>query len=257
MKSPSVETNSLPPDLAARFAALRSPPTAPRTEQPKDTVKDDLEARLKQLEPPTDTQIAKAVPIEVNDQVSDESVEKFLESLSTEQLELPPSSPPHHHSSSSSTRNRKIPTLTESSLDTLSGIEIEFMKRPQGSTDFSSSLSGGNDEEDELLKKMGDELSVEEKERGRNEGRVEKWEERLNGLKGVVPSSGGGGERIRTSTLGDGPPELGELERELRRRKKREEKRNEGKKGSDDEDSETDSESETTETESEESNEDD
>lgn len=136
----------------------------------------------------------------------------------------------------------------------MSGIEIEFIKRPSPQSSTANNVVD-SEEEDELFQRMRDELKVEEKESSRNRIGVEKWEERINGLKGVVPSSagGGGGERIRTTndTLGDGPPELGELERELRRRKKREERRKKGKSGKNSTSEEEEEDSSETETETE------
>jgi len=180
-------------------------------------------------------------------------VEKFLQSLSTGNLSPPP--PPPLAEADPKGRRKPRPTLTTNSLDTLSGIEIDFMKRPtlEGNNNFTSfskdldfDLGGG--EENELMRRMRDELDVEDRESKRNEKDVEKWEERIKGLKeGVTISSStkDTSSVVNAERIGGEVPQLGELERELNRRKKKEEKRR-GRKGSDsedDSDSETESES--------------
>jgi len=122
------------------------------------------------------------------------------------------------------------------------------------STGEDSSFPLANEEEDELIKRMRDELRVEESTQKRSEVGVEEWEKRLEGLRGVVggrPRKWEEDERILKS-LGEAP-ELGELEKELekRRRKKR------VKKGSEEDCEETDESEEETETESEKDSEDD
>jgi len=120
------------------------------------------------------------------------------------------------------------------------------------STGEDSSFPLANEEEDELIKRMRDELRVEESTQKRSEVGVEEWEKRLEGLRGVVggrPRKWEEDERVSKS-LGEAP-ELGELERELekRRRKKREKK--------EDESEETEESEDETETESEKDSEDD
>ncbi|GAA5902520.1 uncharacterized protein JCM6883_001432 [Sporobolomyces salmoneus] len=253
MRSPPIETNSLSPDLAARLAALRSPSSVPSTSSkppPTQAPPVDLEARLRALEPPTEKEREKSVPIQTND---DEAVERFLKALETSSSSS--SSPLQVPLTAKGREKEMLPTLTDSALDNLSGIEVEFMKpRPTASTSFGEGVSLSFElelegEEGDLLQRIRDELNLESRESRRNEEKVEGWEERMNKLR-----QGGAGGRISSSStistqkptgLGEAPG-LGGLEKELlRRRKRRKEKR--ARKGgeSESEESETETESET------------
>jgi len=128
------------------------------------------------------------------------------------------------------------------------------MRPSLGASTGDSSFPLAGEEEDELIKRMRDELRVEESTQKRSEAGVDEWEKRLEGLRGVVegrPRKWEEDERIAKS-LGE-VPELGELEKELekRRQKKR------VKKGSEEDCEETDESEEETETESEKDSEDD
>lgn len=124
------------------------------------------------------------------------------------------------------------------------------MKRPtlEGTGSSTTFDSFGGDEKDELMKRMRDELSVEGRENERNEDGMKRWEERMKGLRGVVPSGSSKqkeGEARIEKDLGDAP-QLGDLERELAKRKRKEEKKRKlGKvnSSSESEDSETETES--------------
>ncbi|GAA5853916.1 hypothetical protein JCM8547_008156 [Rhodosporidiobolus lusitaniae] len=264
MRAP-VETNTLPPDLAARFAALRAPSAAVSsssrspTSLPKST-DDDLAARLARLETPkkgdeSRIQVGVRTP-ETRDKEEEDPLVKFLAS-SSPPSSLPPSSPSrldtYHH--------RALPVPSASALDTLSGIEIEFMRPSLGSTvgDLGGE-GGGEGEEDDLLKRMRDELELEGRTREREEEAVGEWEKRLEGLRGVVSNSSAATNELGRGRLEDGPPPptgLGKLEKALRRREKRREKRRGGEQWEEtDSDEESDEEEETMSEEEEESTED-
>lgn len=121
------------------------------------------------------------------------------------------------------------------------------MRPSLGASTGDSSFPLAGEEEDELIKRMRDELRVEESTQKRSEAGVDEWEKRLEGLRGVVegrPRKWEEDERIAKS-LGE-VPELGELEKELekRRQKKREKKESEDSEETEESEDETETESE-------------
>ncbi|GAA5873026.1 hypothetical protein JCM1840_007301 [Sporobolomyces johnsonii] len=197
---PPLATNALPPDLAARFAALRAPHRPPQDgNREKEEGKDlDFDERLKKLEPPR----AEEPDPMVND-AEDEAVARFL-SLAT-----PPSDP------DPLARSRQ-PIPGFSALDTLSGIEIEFMRPSLGSAVGDSSLHAeaggtGGGEADDLLRRMRDELAVEASTRRRADASAEGWEARMGALKGVAAAAGPTRREVEERERLGMPPELGEL----------------------------------------------
>ncbi|GAA6023846.1 hypothetical protein JCM11491_006316 [Sporobolomyces phaffii] len=260
--TPPVEGSSLPPDLVARFAALRSPRTPPPA--PAEKRDQDLETRLKRLEPPTDEQVDKGIPIEINtadddDDDDDAAVERFL--LAT--LSAPRAAAPPLASDSRRRRDERTMTtmMSTEAFDSSSGIEIEFMRRSAALPAFGGPIDADadDDDEDDLIRRMRDEVKVEANTSRRNEAGVETWQARINGLRGVVgDDNGGGGQGERIRGLEDAPPPgLGRLERELDRRKRKDEKKRSQRHDDDDDDSDSESDSESeTETESERDSED-
>lgn len=95
--------------------------------------------------------------------------------------------------------------------------------------------------EDDLIRRLRDELSLEEKVTSRNEAITSSWDARLEGLKDVV--AGGPVAAGQAGSIGT-PPDLGELERQL---KKRQRKRDRRKGATDDDSDEDDTDSTTTE----------
>ncbi|GAA5908749.1 hypothetical protein JCM5296_005759, partial [Sporobolomyces johnsonii] len=201
---PPLATNALPPDLAARFAALRAPSRPPQDgEREKEEGQSlDFDERLKKLEPP---RAEESDPM-VDDEAEDEAVARFL-SLAT-----PPSDPDPFP------RSRQ-PIPGSSALDTLSGIEIEFMRPSLGSAvgDFSldaGAEAGTGGEADDLLRRMRDELAVEASTRRRAGASAERWEARLGALKGVAAAAGPTRREVEERERLGKPPELGELAKE-------------------------------------------
>ncbi|GAA5836373.1 hypothetical protein JCM11251_001475 [Rhodosporidiobolus azoricus] len=257
----SLDTNTLPPDLAARFAALRAPsapvsaspdtaPTSPSRDN-KGNV-DDFTARLARLETPVKGDKEGKVPVQVktpdgsfgaSKDDEDDAVTAFL--LSTASSSPPPTNLSFSPTRSASYRH-KLPLPSPSALDTLSGIEVQFIKRPSlGGPGFfgeDGGLGEGGEEED-LMRRMREEMEIEGRVKKRDQEGVGEWEKRMEGLKGVVPSAGGPSSSA-VGGLRDAPPrDVGELEGAMKRRvKRREKKKQEGV--SDEE--ETSSEKETT-----------
>ncbi|GAA6011202.1 hypothetical protein JCM10207_005537 [Rhodosporidiobolus poonsookiae] len=257
MRAP-VDTNALPPDLAARFAALRAPssPPAPPTcssKQDPEEETDALAARLARLETPRKGEQDK-VRVEVRtppatwDGADEDPLAAFLRSSASS------ASAPFAGSSTSPSRppwppRTALPTPSSSALDTLSGIEVEFMRPSFGAAVGDLGGEGGTTgEEEELMRRMGEEAQLEERVRGRDEEGVGRWEKRLEGLRGVAFGSGGAAGTVPTAGRGGGvegaPPELGELERALRKQKKKRGKRTGEGSSDEDEDGETSSEEE-------------
>ncbi|GAA6063826.1 hypothetical protein JCM10212_002583 [Sporobolomyces blumeae] len=206
-------TDALPADLAARFAALRGPrpgarvPTGPSSSEAGTGQEHDLlEERLRKLEPPNEREgNRRGVEVHVNDH---DRKDNFFATTA----------------------------LSESSLDTLSGVEVQFMKRPSlgGGGGIEEAATG--DEGDELIRRMLDEVEVEDKASKRNEEGVKDWESRMDRLRRVGPASSerGGPDASSseqatagtgTGTVDESVPAVGDLEDELKRRRKREEKK--------------------------------
>ncbi|GAA5871438.1 hypothetical protein JCM3774_005600 [Rhodotorula dairenensis] len=243
MRGP-VDSSTLPPDLAARFAALQAPAahtpdTTPRSPtSPRNDVSDPLERRLEQLITPTKSQIERGVKVEMkglspptagrrhsygDQSLPDDEVEQYLAGLDStstdnEELIVLPSPPSVQPVRAPGARARQtIPSLSPSLLDTLSGVEVQFFRPSLGAAtgDVDADLEAGS-EADDLIRRLRDELKLEEKVNSRNEANASRWEERLEGLKGVV--AGGARGPDRTGGIGT-PPDLGELERQLEKRR--------------------------------------
>lgn len=138
---------------------------------------------------------------------------------------------------------------------------MQFIKRPSLGGVGALGGDGGGGEEEELLKRMGEEVELERRVEERHEATTEEWEKRLEGLKQglVLPPSSSPVASSPSSgilmPLSSQPPELGELERAMRRRARKKKARGVGKEEDSDGEGETSSEEETTseeETESEE-----
>ncbi|GAA5939163.1 hypothetical protein JCM1841_003342 [Sporobolomyces salmonicolor] len=207
---PPITTNALPPDLAARFAALRAPRRPSQDEERSEGKGQslDVDERLKRLEPPG-TEEQRGVNVEAN-----EAVARVL-SLST-----PSSRPPSADSDPDSPARCRppLPSLALSSVDTLSGLVIEYMRPSLGSSVGDVSLDAGaqGEEADDLLQRMRDEVVVEASTRRRADASADGWEARMGALKGVAaePTRREVEERERLGT----PPELGELARVMEKR---------------------------------------
>ncbi|GAA5987335.1 hypothetical protein JCM11641_002689 [Rhodosporidiobolus odoratus] len=260
MRAP-VDTNSLPPALAARFAALRStsnPPTS-SSSRSGDTGDDILSRRLAQLETPTTDSRYSVLEegeegrVEVEVKTPDGSfttlrdpVEHFLATLPSS----PSSSPSLARSSSPPRQRQPLESGSRPSQDAvLSGIEVAFMRPSFGAAvgDLPGVRGGRGDEEDELVRRMRDEVELEGKVRRREEETAEEWEKRLERLKGVVPGSAA--VREGTGVPEGSPPGLGELERAVEKRKRKERRksgREDGSSNEEDTDSESDESSEST-----------
>ncbi|BGP35774.1 hypothetical protein JCM10296v2_007626 [Rhodotorula toruloides] len=246
MKSP-LDTNALPPDLAARFAALRAPssPPKPTSSPPGPTSShfENVEQRLKRLETPTKEEVergvqvaVKGVPVrrlsrrlsgmtEASDDEGDEAVQRFLAEAqavpSSPPLPSPPSLEPSSPSSPRARAGRTVPALGPSLLDTLSGVEVQFFRPSLGPStgDVAPSSFGIGREEDDLIRRLRDELKVEEKTNKRDEEGTKEWEKRMEGLRGVAagPARSAG---LTEDALGV-PPDLGELEKAVKRKQRK------------------------------------
>ncbi|GAA5982774.1 hypothetical protein JCM10908_006779 [Rhodotorula pacifica] len=257
MRDP-VDTTALPADLAARFAALRTPAASsadsdsapassrsPTSPQNSDT-HDLLERRLEQLSTPTKSQVESGVKVEMkgfspsstqpdrssgDNSIPDDEVERYLADLQTpptdgdDSITLP--SPPSVQPSRVplARARQSIPSLSPSLLDTLSGVEVQFFRPSLGAAtgDLDVGAKGfeAGSAEDDLIRRLRDELQLEDKVNSRNEASTSRWEDRLEGLKGVVA-----GVPAATQPGGIGtPPGLGELERQVKKRQKRRERR--------------------------------
>lgn len=143
---------------------------------------------------------------------------------------------------------QSIPSLSPSLLDTLSGVEVQFFRPSLGAAtgDLDAGFEAGGEEED-LIRRLRDELKLEEKVNARNEASTSRWDQRLEHLKGVV-AGGSAPAPERTGGIGT-PPDLGELERQLQRRRLRRERRgkHEGDVSSDDDEDDNSSTSTSTE----------
>ncbi|BGP27997.1 hypothetical protein JCM10295v2_006984 [Rhodotorula toruloides] len=162
---------------------------------------------------------------EASDDEGDYAAQRFLAEAqaapSSPPLPSPPSLDPSSPSSPKTRAGRTVPALSPSLLDTLSGVEVQFFRPSLGAStsDVAPSSFGVSGEEDDLIRRLRDELSLEEKTRKRDEEGTKEWEKRLEGLKGVVAGS------ARTAgPEGDAlgvPSELGELERGVKRKQKK------------------------------------
>ncbi|GAA5884080.1 hypothetical protein JCM6882_002131 [Rhodosporidiobolus microsporus] len=259
MRSP-LDTTPLPADLAARFAALRAPSSASPSGAPSDDAptspsskdSEDFAARLARLETPTRGDDARRVPVQVKTpdgghfggDKDDEAVAAFLAAASSSPPPLHPSSP----TCTTSSYRQKLPLPSPSALDTLSGIEVQFIRRPSlggvGSLGEEEGLGEGGEEGD-LLRRMQEEVDVEGRVRERDEAGVEGWEKRMEGLKGVVPGASSSTSSAPAGLQDGPPPDVGELERAVRRRERRRAKKG-GRAGEEDEEETSSSEEETT-----------
>ncbi|KAG0660754.1 hypothetical protein C6P46_004438 [Rhodotorula mucilaginosa] len=277
MRGP-IDSNALPPDLAARFAALRAPAAPPAdattSPQPRSPTSkqsnepdDPLERRLEQLSTPTKVQIERGVKVEMKGfsppradrthnhgdySLPDDEVEQYiagLDSATTDDQDsiVLPSPPTVQPVRAPGARARQsIPSLSPSLLDTLSGVEVQFFRPSLGAATGdldvadAKGFEAGSAEED-LIRRLRDELSLEEKVTSRNEASTSSWDARLEGLKGVV--AGGPVAAGQAGSIGT-PPDLGELERQL---KKRQRKRDRRRGATDDDSDEDDTDSTTTE----------
>lgn len=151
-------------------------------------------------------------------------------------LPSPPSLDPSSPSSPKARAGRTVPALSPSLLDTLSGVEVQFFRPSLGAStgDVAPSSFGVGAEEDDLLRKLRDELSVEEKMRKRDEEGTKEWEKRMEGLKGVAAgparSAGPTGDVLGV------PPDLGELEKAVKRKQKKAKRRAAGDSSEDSDD---------------------
>lgn len=92
--------------------------------------------------------------------------------------------------------------------------------------------------EDDLIRRLRDELSLEEQVNSRNEASTSGWDARLEGLKGVV--AGGPVAAGQAGAIGT-PPDLCELERQLKKRQRKRDRRRGATDDDSDEEDETDS----------------
>ncbi|GAA5895672.1 hypothetical protein JCM8208_005295 [Rhodotorula glutinis] len=262
--------------LAERLARLRAPAggssssdeAGPRVpvgfkgvEELEGTVKvdDEVERFLRQVE--EEEELGQGAAGDAGAQV--ESILRSRSPPSGPPLDLPspPSSPPL------SRARRSIPALSPSLLDTLSGVEVQFFRPglgdapPPVDAGALGGATGMRDEEEELMRRVGEEGEVElrqgEADREGEEETARGWEARLKGLGGVVPGAdassgrGGGGG---TAALGPGAPPPREGVDEVRRAARRGGRKGKVRSGSGSEGSseETDSEEEDSAQESEE-----
>ncbi|GAA5949583.1 hypothetical protein JCM21900_002459 [Sporobolomyces salmonicolor] len=228
---PPLTTNSLPPDLAARFTALRGP-RRPSQDEERGEGKGpslDFDERLKRLEPPR-AEEQHGVTVEGNEAVRSSrspvvrsEAERCVAVARVLSLSAPSSRPPSADSDPDSPARPRLPlpSWALSSEDTLSGVVVEFMRPSLGSSVGDVSLDAGapGEEADDLLQRMRDELVVEASTRRRAEASADRWEARREALKGVAagPTRREVEERERLGT----PPELGELARVVEKRCRR------------------------------------
>ncbi|KAL7339940.1 hypothetical protein BJY59DRAFT_231808 [Rhodotorula toruloides] len=136
-------------------------------------------------------------------------------------LPSPPSLDPSSPSSPKARAGRTVPALSPSLLDTLSGVEVQFFRPSLGAStgDVAPSSFGVGGEEEDLMWRLRDGLSIEEKTRKRDEDGTKEWEKRMEGLKGVAA-----GPARSAGPVGDAlgvPPDLGELEKAVKRKQRK------------------------------------
>lgn len=165
-------------------------------------------------------------------------IRKLLRQSTTETQRVPvnqidfPSLPAYDRSPPLARARQHIPTLSPSLLDTLSGVEVQFFRPSLGANtgDVDAGPSGfeAGSQEDDLLRRLRDELKLEATVRARDDENAAGWDDRLNKLKEFKTTAGS----VSTSTAAPvsrseigTPPDLGDLEREVRRRQKREAKK--------------------------------
>lgn len=132
---------------------------------------------------------------------------------------------------------KRLPPLSPSLLDTLSGVEIQFFRPSRGAAtgDVDPGPSGfeAGSQEDDLMRRLRDELKLEANVQAREEDAVAGFDARLQKLKefsavegaarmarGAEAGPGSGAEAGALPDIGQ-PPDLGELERPRRKREKR------------------------------------
>ncbi|GAA5997549.1 uncharacterized protein JCM10292_000924 [Rhodotorula paludigena] len=271
MRAP-LETDALPSDLAARFAALRVPPAAPAapaaplpTSRSRDAalVDDELARRLARLSAPSKENVERGIKVEMSalelarshehDEADDE-VERFLREqeaaersngdeiqavLSAKTPNREPSralpTAPTTPPARGARARQSLPALSPSLLDTLSGVEVQFFRPSLAPDSLPLGLGGGGGEEDDLMRRARDEVGVEETVRKREEQATERWAARMAELEGVVPSAGAAATgSAAPQVLEEGRPDVDDLEKALRRRERRR-SRKAGRTGSDEE----------------------
>ncbi|GAA5937270.1 hypothetical protein JCM10213_007180 [Rhodosporidiobolus nylandii] len=250
---PPVETNTLPPDLAARFAALRGANVEPPTSSPSKDTDEDLARRLERLETPTKGEGSAKVRVEVRTPPAGLSSKADEEDPISHFLSLPSSSPPPlpSHATRFDARPVGLPSLLSLSRgaeEKASGVEVLFMRPSLGAAVGDGAEGGAGEEEGELMSRMKEEVELEERVRQRDEASAEGWEKRLAGLRGVVPSSTSSTSSAvpPPDVLKDAPPRVDELEEAMRRRERRRRKKEDsdeetssGESSSEEEDGET------------------
>ncbi|GJN94189.1 hypothetical protein Rhopal_007263-T1 [Rhodotorula paludigena] len=258
MRTP-LDTNALPSDLAARFAALRAPPAAPAppaatspTSRGATSADDELTRRLAGLSAPSKENVERGIKVEISalglarsheHDEADAEVERFLreqEAAERSKSDKTPDESDHELiqavlSAKTPDREPSLPALSPSLLDTLSGVEVQFFRPSLAPDPLPLGLAGGGGEEDELMRRAWDEVGVEDTVRKREEQATDRWAARMAELEGVVPSAGG----VATGSapprvLEEGRPDVDDLEKALRRRERRR-SRKAGRTGSDEE----------------------
>lgn len=135
---------------------------------------------------------------------------------------------------------QSIPSLSPSLLDTLSGVEVQFFRPSLGAATGDLDVADAKrfeagSAEDDLIRRLRDELNLEEKVNSRKGASTSGWAARLEGLKGVVA----GGPAGQAGSIGT-PPDLGELERQLRKQQRKRDRRR-GATANDSDEDDTDS----------------
>ncbi|KAM0789819.1 hypothetical protein ACM66B_006669 [Microbotryomycetes sp. NB124-2] len=188
---------------------------------------DDVAARLAALKAPSHdaTTVIQAKNL---DPELEQEVQDYLQKASALSMSPPRTTPAQAQASRTLDRLERRAPLGEfgSSSSTWSPLEIEFIPASRDTL-----LPSGEDAEssDELIKRFKDELSVEKAVKGRDEDRVDAWQDRIQNIKQFRPETGvvqdSGAPPPTMTGPGGEPPTLDNLEHARQESRARAERR--------------------------------
>ncbi|KAM0749691.1 hypothetical protein T439DRAFT_381263 [Meredithblackwellia eburnea MCA 4105] len=185
-------------ELERRLAALRAPkPTNnSASEIAEAPTPPAAKAALTSLEAPKSFEEPPQVETK---NISDDDVERYLASFSAPSTL--PTTTPHPASNDDQGLNAALASYESLAPSFTSAIEVTFLNPAK-----LAGPSRTEDEDEQLVRMLRDELSIENAHGKDREARVSEWEKRMQGLEGVVPGSGGTtGAAVSSSQLGEAP----------------------------------------------------